>query len=410
MELIDRTKRLVREQDEKQITMQYKKMLRIYKGGDPLSIPKDGSLRSNSSNAISEDRSSDEDEEEDELSQSYLQSSTSSSSDRAFPLNHSLSRPPTIRPIRNTQPQQQPLHGGAALDHLSGMSLYSGSSGSRASAPHDFSQGPLGNGLSTIRPVTLMRKQEEERIKVSAFREQMGNYKKMRQSHRAMMQNLESTLSSEMENHQRTLQNELNNMRKKHQKDRQKLANRRLHSIERLEKEGEQELRAFDRLLVQKEDNEKKTMEEKQRDEMRRANQRWRAGELPAGVSRDQQKLSFGRAQAEHLKHFDRKQKQEHDMELRKYKRKRVTARHNEEQQMLNDELNERLERMNEENALMKTHHDVTQKMEYNHMKVRLFPKTESNLRISKFTICVCSIKKCNMIWKSKRKKFICSS
>lgn len=36
---------------------------------------------------------------------------------------------------------------------------------------------------------------------------------------------------------------------------------------------------------------------------------------------------------------------------------------------MLNDELNERLERMNEENALMKTHHDVTQKMEYNHMK-----------------------------------------
>ncbi|CAG5112590.1 Oidioi.mRNA.OKI2018_I69.chr2.g6788.t1.cds [Oikopleura dioica] len=253
VELIDRTKRLVREQDEKQITMQYKKMLRIYKGGDPLSnIPRDGSMRSNSSNPISEDRSSDEEEEDDDQ-MSYLQSSTSSAaSDKsAFPLNHSLSRPPTIRPIRNTQPQQQ-QHGGG-VDHFSGMPpIYSVSSGSRASGPQDFSQGPLGNGLSTIRPVTLMRKQEEERIKVSAFREQMGNYKKMRQSHRAMMQNLESTLSSEMENHQRTLQNELNNMRKKHQKDRQKLANRRLQSIERLEKEGEQELRAFDRLLFQK--------------------------------------------------------------------------------------------------------------------------------------------------------------
>ena len=44
---------------------------------------------------------------------------------------------------------------------------------------------------------------------------------------------------------------------------------------------------------------------------------------------------------------------------------------------MLNDELNERLERMNEENALMKTHHDVTQKMEYNHMKVRIFLKSK---------------------------------
>lgn len=357
VELISRTKCLVRDQDEEQITMQYKKMLRIYKGGDPMGqIPRDGSMKSTSSNPISEDHSSDEDDTEYDDDFSRSEQSFHARSTMSDPMNHSLHRPPTIRPIRHNQ--QNPSNQLPADHQLQGHRL----------AREQFSQ-PLGTGLSTIRPATLMKKQEEERIKVSAFREQMGNYKKMRQTHRALMQNLESTLSSEMESHQKKLQNELNGMRRKHQGDRQKLANKRLQIIEKIQKDADNELKAFDRLLYQKEDNERKGMEDKQRDEMRRANQRWRAGELPAGVTRDQQKSSFGRAQQEHLRHFDRKQKQEHEMELRKYRRKRLTSRHNEEQHMLNEELNERSDRVTEENGLMKKHHEMTQLMEYNHMK-----------------------------------------
>ena len=75
-------------------------------------------------------------------------------------------------------------------------------------------------GFSTIRPMTLMKKEKEDLPNRSAFREQMGNYKKLRQEHRRTMLELETKLEKEMENHQRNLQNELHRQRRKHDDDR----------------------------------------------------------------------------------------------------------------------------------------------------------------------------------------------
>ena len=44
-----------------------------------------------------------------------------------------------------------------------------------------FPSATVGSGFATIRPVTLMKKEKEEQRNHEAFREQMGNYKKLRQ-------------------------------------------------------------------------------------------------------------------------------------------------------------------------------------------------------------------------------------
>ena len=99
----------------------------------------------------------------------------------------------------------------------------------------------VGSGFSTIRPVTLMKKEKEDQRNHSAFREQMGNYKKLRQEHRKIMMELEAKLEKEMENHQRNLQHELHRQRKKHEEDRHKQARKRHAHIEKISKDDELE-------------------------------------------------------------------------------------------------------------------------------------------------------------------------
>ena len=99
----------------------------------------------------------------------------------------------------------------------------------------------VGSGFSTIRPVTLMKKEKEDQRNHSAFREQMGNYKKLRQEHRKTMMELEAKLEKEMENHQRNLQHELHRQRKKHEEDRHKQARKRHSHIEKISKDDELE-------------------------------------------------------------------------------------------------------------------------------------------------------------------------
>ena len=106
----------------------------------------------------------------------YTDATTASYASRQPELESSYGtrHPPTIRISRQNQPEP----------------ASNGRQDGRQKAQNNF-QAPIGSGFATIRPVTLMKKQQEEQVKVSAFREQMGNYKKLRQEHRRIMLQLE---------------------------------------------------------------------------------------------------------------------------------------------------------------------------------------------------------------------------
>ena len=94
-----------------------------------------------------------------------------------------------------------------------------------------------------------MKKEKEDQRNHSAFREQMGNYKKLRQEHRKTMMELEAKLEKEMENHQRNLQHELHRQRKKHEEDRHKQARKRHAHIEKISKDDELEGKIEQKLI-----------------------------------------------------------------------------------------------------------------------------------------------------------------
>ena len=120
------------------------------------------------------------------MNQSYHMTSTAQFESSSSSHDYSTRHPPTIR-IRPKPEMNAP----------SSSRGQSGSSDGRQRAANNF-QPAIGSGFATIRPVTLLKKQQEEQVKVSAFREQMGNYKKLRQDHRRIMLNLESTNMSNL--------------------------------------------------------------------------------------------------------------------------------------------------------------------------------------------------------------------
>lgn len=76
-------------------------------------------------------------------------------------------------------------------------------------------------------------------------------------------------LETEMENHQKKLQHELAQMRKKHSDDREKAARKRLQAIERLQRDDETEEQVFKKWLDQKAEQERREIEDQQKQEMK---------------------------------------------------------------------------------------------------------------------------------------------
>merc|ERR1711990_249774 len=171
-----------------------------------------------------------------------------------------------------------------------------------------FPSATVGSGFATIRPVTLMKKEKEEQKNHEAFREQMGNYKKLRQEHRKTMMDLEGKLEKEMENHQRNLQHELHRQRKKHEDDRIKQARKRHAHIEKISKDDELEERLFERHLDQKEEREKNDIDEAHKSEMKQYKQRQATGHS---------KQQLAMRHTDQRNQLEREQRQTHEMELR---------------------------------------------------------------------------------------------
>ena len=53
---------------------------------------------------------------------------------------------------------------------------------------------------------------------------------------------------------------------------------------------------------------------------------RWNSGAQIPGITREQQKMQLARHHADQKQKLDQDQRQSHEMELRKYKRKRLTG------------------------------------------------------------------------------------
>ncbi|XP_019618163.1 PREDICTED: serine/threonine-protein kinase TAO1-like isoform X2 [Branchiostoma belcheri] len=258
-----------------------------------------------------------------------------------------------LRPFR-PQPQPPPPH-------------------PKAPTPHDpyHHRHPREN-FATIRTTSIVTRQQKEHQHENELREQMSGYKRMRRQHQKLLEIFVKKLESEMEEHRLKLDKELENQRITFGSELEKM--RKKHAGELDRKNAIADEKKFVKQIQQQQETELKSFQAMQRQEYKFNKERLKK-EMGDDTPKKEQRESL-RSQKENLQQLHveaemslvRRQREFLEIEVRKFRRRKLLKRHLLETDFLKEELNKRQTHMELEHALMLRHHEATQDLEYKHL------------------------------------------
>lgn len=200
------------------------------------------------------------------------------------------------------------------------------------------------NNFATIRTTSIVTKQQKEHMQED-MHEQMSGYKRMRREHQALLLKLEEKCKVEMEQHKGALDKEYDALLTNFTRELERLAVRHQQELDRRVKQNNGAEKKLGKEIALKQDNERKLFDLKKKKEYKANKERWKR-ELSLDEStpkrlRDatlqSQKDNLKKAEAEEEKRLVRVQKHYIELEMRKFKRRKMMMLHDLENQLLRD-------------------------------------------------------------------------
>ncbi|KAK7869690.1 hypothetical protein R5R35_009917 [Gryllus longicercus] len=353
IDLIQRTKAAVRELDN----LNYRKMKKILMidafenestAGDADDTPDEHTGDSSKSNSITSEHS---------IHSMGVSASSQSSSTNSLPPppdgndgapGHN--GPPSVR--NRHKPSNSTSCAGAGGDH---------------STPNNF---------ATIRTTSIVTKQHKEHMQ-EEMHEQMTGYKRMRREHQAALLKLEERCKVEMDSHKQVLDKEYEGLLQTFSKELERLQARHQQELDRRLKQHAAAEKKLHKEIAARHDADRKAFEAHKKKEYKASKERWKR-ELSLDEStpkrqRDatlqSQKDNMKLMEAQEEQRLIRGQKEYLDLEIRKFRRKKMLVYHNLEQELLREELNKRQQQLEQAHAMLLRHHEKTQELEYRQQK-----------------------------------------
>ncbi|PSN30012.1 Serine/threonine-protein kinase TAO1 [Blattella germanica] len=185
--------------------------------------------------------------------------------------------------------------------------------------------------FATIRTTSIVTKQQKEHMQ-EEMHEQMTGYKRMRREHQAALLKLKQNLTAE----------------KKLQKE---ICGRQEQDRKAFETQKKKEYKA----------NKERWKRELSLDESTPKRQR--------DATLQSQKDNLKQMEAQEEQRLIRGQKEYLDLEIRKFRRKKLLIFHSLEQELLREELNKRQQQLEQAHSMLLRHHEKTQELEYRQQK-----------------------------------------
>uniref|UniRef100_A0A0K8TKZ0 non-specific serine/threonine protein kinase n=1 Tax=Tabanus bromius TaxID=304241 RepID=A0A0K8TKZ0_TABBR len=232
------------------------------------------------------------------------------------------------------------------------------------------------NNFATIRTTSIVTKQQKEHMQ-EEMHEQMSGYKRMRREHQAALLKLEEKCKVEMEAHKVALDKEYDMLLHNFTRELERLAAKHQQEIDRRVKQNNVAEKKLFKEISLKQEGDRKAFDMNRKKEYKANKERWKR-ELSMDEStpkrqRDQtlqsQKENLKQAEAQEEQRLLRGQKQYIELEMRKFKRKRMIALHELEDQLLRDELSKKQQQLEQAHAMLLKHHEKTQELEYRQQK-----------------------------------------
>lgn len=252
--------------------------------------------------------------------------------------------------------------------------VYAASSSQQAISNAVNDHGP--NNFATIRTTSIVTKQQKEHMQ-EEMHEQMSGYKRMRREHQAALLKLEERCKVEMEAHKSALDKEYDNLLHNFTRELERLEVKHQQDLDRRMKQTAAAERKLYKEISTKQEGDRKAFDLNRKKEYKANKERWKR-ELSMDEStpkrqRDltlqSQKDNLKQAEAQEEQRLLKVQKQYIELEMRKFKRRRMIIQHELEDQLLRDELSKKQQQLEQAHAMLLKHHEKTQDLEYRQQK-----------------------------------------
>ncbi|SPP89787.1 serine/threonine-protein kinase Tao isoform X1 [Drosophila guanche] len=250
---------------------------------------------------------------------------------------------------------------------------------SSASSHHAISNavnehGP--NNFATIRTTSIVTKQQKEHMQ-EEMHEQMSGYKRMRREHQAHLVKLEDKCKIDMEAHKAALDKEYDTLLHNFTRDLERLENRHQQDVERRSKQTSTAEKKLHKEISLKQDGDRKVFDLNRKKEYKANKERWKRELSMDDTTPKRQRDLTLQSQKDNLKQHEAQEEQrmlhaqKHyiDLEMRKFKRKRMVVNHEHDNQQLRDELGKKEQQLEQAHAMLLKHHEKTQELEYRQQK-----------------------------------------
>ncbi|KAK2187434.1 hypothetical protein NP493_165g02019 [Ridgeia piscesae] len=342
LDLIHRTKHAVRDLDN----LQYRRMKKI--------LMFDGDQNDSSSNGPSGD------------TEESMEDNTSSKSNSVASQQSLQSSSEVTSSSVNCTPGTSTIGDGVMTFSRENRRTSTGSSGGEQQA--------MANNFATIRTTSIVTQQQREHIQENVMREQMTGYKRMRRQHQKQLQQLEDKFEQEMDEHKQKLdkeyetlmqnfQRELEQLKQKHDKELDKklrqTTNQERKKVRQMQQHNEAEIKQF--LQGQKKEYQR-SMDEVRKSFSDGTSRRTKDDTLKSHKETLQQRQTGAE------QNLTKQQKQFIDLELRKFRRRKLLQLHELQQDLLREELNKRQAQIEYAHHMLLRHHSSTLDIENKHL------------------------------------------
>ncbi|XP_014254039.1 serine/threonine-protein kinase Tao [Cimex lectularius] len=232
------------------------------------------------------------------------------------------------------------------------------------------------NNFATIKTTTIVTKQQKEHMQ-EEMHEQMSGYKRMRREHQAALIKLEEKCKVEMESHKQVLDKEYEALLQKFSKELEELQIRHQQELDRKLKQNSSADKKLQKEISSRQEQDRKAFDCQKKKEYKANKERWKhelsLDESTPKRQRDaalqSQKDNLKQLEAQEEQRLVQGQKEYLEIEMRKFRRRKMLSYQTLEQELLREELNKRQTQLEQAHSMLLRHHEKTKDLEYRQQK-----------------------------------------
>ncbi|XP_026740353.1 serine/threonine-protein kinase Tao isoform X2 [Trichoplusia ni] len=231
------------------------------------------------------------------------------------------------------------------------------------------------NNFATIRTTSIVTKQQKEHNQ--EMHEQMSGYKRMRREHQAALLKLEERCKADVDAHKAQLDREYEALLQQLSRELERLQTKHAQELERKQKQNAAAEKKLIKDITARQEQDRKAFETQRKREYKANKERWKKELSMDDATPKRQRDATLQSQKDNLKQAEaaeemrlvRSQREYLELELRRFRRRRMLAAHHKEQELLREELNKRQNQLEQAHAMLLRHHEKTQELEYRQQK-----------------------------------------